>query len=115
MVERPHHYARCMKALSEGQLVTVAEEGRVLDGIVVQVESFLRAVVAVPDEGGGGAFRTVHRKAIAERTQPGEHDESLRKLIRRTPSGHTGAGGGSGRGRGFRGHARGADHRPTGR
>ena len=104
-----------MKALSEGQLVTVAEEGRALDGIVFHVESFLKAVVAVPDEDGGGAFRTVHRKELTERTTPGEHDEALRKLIHRT---HTAArphaGGGVG-GRGARGHARGADHRSTGR
>jgi hypothetical protein len=105
-----------MKALSEGQLVTVAEEGQVLDGIVFHVESFLKAVVAVPDGNGGAAFRTAHRKALTERTRPGEHDESLRKLIRRTPSrARTGARGGSGRGRGSRGHGRGADHRSTGR
>jgi hypothetical protein len=103
-----------MKALSEGQLVTVAEEDQVLDGIVFHVESFVKAVVAVPDGDGGGAFRTVHRKALRERTQSGEHDESLRKLIRRTPS-ETGHGAGGARGRGFRGHARGADHRSTGR
>src|SRR3712207_3741839 len=105
-----------MKALSEGQLVTVAEEGEVLDGIVFHVESFLKAVVAVPDGDGGAAFRTVHRKALTERTRPGEHDESLRKVIRRAPSDpRTGAGGRPGRGRGFRGHTRGADHRSTGR
>ena len=105
-----------MKALSEGQLVTVAEEDQVLDGIVFHVESFLKAVVAVPDGDGGAAFRTVHRKALTERTRPGEHDESLRKVIRRTPSAsRTGAGGGPGRGRGSRGHTRGADHRSTGR
>ena len=105
-----------MNALSEGQLVTVAEDGSVVDGIVFHVDSFLKAVVAVPDADGGAAFRTVHRKALAERAEPGKHDDVLRKLIRRTPSGaRTGAGGGSGRGRGSRGHARGADHRPTGR
>ena len=105
-----------MKALSEGQRVTVAEERQVLDGIVLHVESFLKAVVAVPDGDGGAAFRTVHRKALTERTRPGEHDESLRKVIRRAPSDpRTGAGGRPGRGRGFRGHTRGADHRSTGR
>jgi hypothetical protein len=105
-----------MKALSEGQLVTVAEEDQVLDGIVFHVESFLKAVVAVPDGDGGAAFRTVHRKALTERTRPSQHDESLRKVIRRTPSGsRTGTGGGPGRGRGARGHTRSADHRSTGR
>ena len=105
-----------MKALSEGQLVTVAEEGEALDGIVFHVESFLKAIVAVPDADGGAAFRTVHRKALTERTRAGDHDEVLRKLIRRTPSAaRTGAGGGGGSGRGARGYARGADHRATGR
>ena len=105
-----------MKALTEGQLVTVSEDGNVVDGIVFHVDSFLKAVVAVPDGEGGAAFRTAHRKALAERTTPGEHDELLRKLIRRTPSGaRTGSGGATGRGGGSRGHARGADHRSTGR
>ena len=105
-----------MKPLSEGQLVTVTDDGQTLDGIVFHVESFLKAVVAVPDGESGAAFRTVHRKALAERSEPGEHDETLRKLIRRTPSAaRTGAGGGSGSGRGARGHSRGADHRSTGR
>ena len=104
-----------MKPLSEGQLVTVTDGDESLDGIVFHVESFVKAVVAVPDEEGGGAFRTVHRKAIAERAQPGEHDEALRKLIRRTPSGARSGGGGLGpSGRGARGHTRGADHRSTG-
>ena len=88
-----------MKSLREGQLVTVTEEGEALDGIVYHVESFLKAVVAVP-EGDGGAFRTVHRKALAERTEEGEHDEALRKLIRRTSS----AAGGPVRGGGARPH-----------
>jgi hypothetical protein len=74
----------------------------------------MKAVVAVPDEEGHATFRTVHRKVLAERTEPGEHDEALRKLIRHTPSGarHGSAGGGAvGR---SRGHTRGADHRSTG-
>ncbi|HEX8123770.1 MAG TPA: hypothetical protein VF549_21145 [Solirubrobacteraceae bacterium] len=104
-----------MKPLSEGQLVTVADGDTRVDGIVFHVESFLKAEVAVPD-GDGAAFRTVHRKDLSERTEAGEHDETLRKLIRRTPSGaRSGGGGGGGAGRGSRGHSRGADHRSTGR
>jgi hypothetical protein len=104
-----------MKPLSEGQLVTVVEDGDEVDGIVFHVESFLKAVVAVPDEDGHARFRTVHRKVLAERTEPGEHDEALRKLIRRTPSGaRSGGGAAGGVGRGSRGHTRGADHRSTG-
>ena len=102
-----------MKSLHEGQLVTVTDGDAAVDGIVFQVQSFLKAVVAVPD-GETGAFRTVHRSALSERTEAGEHDDALRKLIRRTPSGARGGGrGGSGIG-GSRGHTRGADHRSTG-
>ena len=103
-----------MKPLSEGQLVTVDENGAQVEGIVFHVESFVKAVVAVPDEEGHGVFRTVHRKTLHEREAPGEHDEALRKLIKRTPSGaRSGAGKGGGVG-GSRGHTRGADHRSTG-
>ena len=105
-----------MKPLREGQLVTVQEDGTAVDGIIFHVESFLKAVVAVPDEEGHGAFRTVHRKALAERSRPGEHDDALRKLISRTPSGaRSGGGAAGGQGHGSRGHSRGADHRSTGR
>lgn len=104
-----------MKALTEGQLVTVTEETQVLDGIVFRVESFLEATVAVPDGDGGAAYRKVHRRALAARTSPSEHDEPLRKLIRRTPSGARSGAGGGGGGRGSHGHGRGADHRSTGR
>ena len=104
-----------MKPLSEGQTVTVIEGGESVDGIVFHVVSFLKAVVVVP-EGDGGAFRTVHRKALSERTEPGEHDEALRKLIRRTSSAAGGpVRGGGARPHGAQAHTRGADHRPTGR
>ena len=103
-----------MKPLREGQLVTVADGDARLDGIVFHVESFLKAEVVVPDGEGGGAFRVVHRKDLAERTDESEHDEALRKLIKRTGSGsRSGGRGGSGVG-GSRGHTRGADHRSTG-
>ena len=103
-----------MKPLREGQLVTVDEDGSRVDGIVFHVESFVKAVVAVADAEGNGMFRTVHRKALQERSDAGEHDEALRKLIRHTPSGaRHGSAGGGGVGR-SRGHTRGADHRSTG-
>ena len=104
-----------MKSLSEGQLVTVVDDGVRVEGIVFHVESFMKAVVAVPDADGHGSFRTVHRKALAERTEAGEHDEVLRKAIRRAGlSGRGGSGGRGGPGGGARGHTRGADHRSTG-
>jgi hypothetical protein len=103
-----------MKSLHEGQLVTVAEGDARLDGIVFQVDSFLKAVVVVADGEGDASFRTVHRNALAERTQPGTNDEVLRKLIRRTPQGARGGRSGGGPVGGARGHTRGADHRSTG-
>ena len=104
-----------MRQLHEGQLVTVTEGDTKLDGIVFQVQGFLKAVVAVPDGEGGAAFRTAHRSALSERTQAGEHDEVLHKLIRRTPSGaRSGGGGATGHGGSSRAHTRGADHRSTG-
>ena len=103
-----------MKQLSEGALVTVDDDGTPTAGIVFRVESFVKAVVVVPDADGVGVFRTVHRKALAPRTEPSEHDEALRKLIRRAPSGSRGGGGGGAPGAGARGHTRGADHRSTG-
>ena len=103
-----------MKPLREGQLVTIADDGAKVDGIVFHVESFVKAEVVVPDDEHGGAFRIVHRKDITERTAPSEHDETLRKIIKRAASGSRGGGrGGSGVG-GSRGHTRGADHRSTG-
>ena len=99
-----------MKSLHEGQLVTVSENGETFDGIVFQVQSVMKAVVAVPDDEHGAAFRTVHRGTLKERG-PGEHDDALKKVIRRTPSGsRSGAGAGV---QGRRGAARAAGHRTT--
>ncbi len=104
-----------MKPLSEGQLVTVEEDATRVDGIVFHVESFMKAIVVVPDSEGHPTFRTVHRSVLGERTTAGEHDDALRELIRRTPSGARSGSGGAGKaGRGSRGHTRGADHRSTG-
>ena len=100
-----------MKPLHEGQLVKVTENGTAVDGIVFQVESVLKAIVAVPDEEHGAAFRTVHRSTIKER-QPGEHDDALRKAIKKSQSlGHGPRG--SGPSRGLRGHTGAAGHRTT--
>ena len=103
-----------MKPLREGQLVTVTDGDSKLDGIVFHVESFLKAEVVVPDGEGGGSFRVAHRKEIGERTAEGEHDEAIRKIIKRAHSdSRSGGRGGSSVG-GSRGHTRGADHRSTG-
>jgi hypothetical protein len=105
-----------MTSLRQGDLVTVAGKGPVLDGIVFQVPSAQKVVVAVPDARRGAVLRTVHPDALAERSAPGAHDEALRRLIRRTPSTVRGdAGGAQGSGRAARGHTRAAMHRTTGK
>ena len=100
-----------MKSLHEGQLVTVTENGESVDGIVFQVQSVLKAVVAVPDTEHGAAFRTVHRATLAERGA-GEHDDALKKVIRRTNSGGRSAA--SGGVQGSRGFGKATGHRKVG-
>jgi hypothetical protein len=105
-----------MKSLQEGQLVTVAGEGAAVDGIVFQVPSFMKVVVAVPDSEHGAVFRTVHRKTLTERENAGADDDAMRRVIRQTPwSVRGGPRGGNGPGQGQRGHARSTMHRTTGK
>jgi hypothetical protein len=101
-----------MKPLREGQLVTVTEDGVTVDGIVAQVPTMLKLVVAVPDEKDDAVLITVHRSALRERTRPGDHDAALRRAMGRA-SGSSRGGPRSGQGR--RGHTRAPTHRPTGR
>jgi hypothetical protein len=103
-----------MKSFSEGQLVTLVEDGSELDGIVVHVPSFVKVEVAVADVERGALFRTVHPKTLRGRSRPGEHDDEMRRQIRRTPSpGRAGPRIGPGGGR--RGHAHVSGHRTTGK
>jgi hypothetical protein len=105
-----------MDSIAAGELVKVAGDGRELDGIVFDMPSRSKVVVAVLDRGRGPRFRTVHPKDLSERTEEGPTDQVLRLLIRRTPP--PVRGGGAGRtaaGRGSRGHSRTAMHRTTGK
>jgi len=105
-----------MTSLREGELVTVAGEGGERDGIVFNVPSRSKVVVAVPDPTRGPVLRTFHPRTLTARTEDGAHDEALRRLIRRTPAVHRGdPRGGGGPGQGPRGHTRSPAHRPTGR
>jgi hypothetical protein len=105
-----------MKSFQEGQLVTLVGEGGTLDGIVVHAPSLVKIEVAVPDAERGPVFRTVHPKTLRERRMAGEHDDALRRLIRRTPSaGRAGPRIGPGGGRGRRGHSQASGHRTTGK
>jgi len=103
-----------MRSFHEGQLVTLVGEDEALEGIVVHTPSLVRIEVAVPDTGDGRVFRAVHPKVLRERSEPGEHDEELRRLIRRTGSASRGGQRG-GFGSGRRGHSRTSGHRTTGK
>jgi hypothetical protein len=102
-----------MRSFHQGQLVTLVGDGEPLEGIVVHAPSLVKIEVAVPDTGHGPVFRTVHPKLLRERTAPGEHDEALRRRIRRTASAGRGPRTGSGSAR--PGHSHPSGHRTTGK
>ena len=103
-----------MRSFHEGQLVTLVAQHEALDGIVVHAQSLVKIEVAVPDTGQGPVFRTVHPKLLRERSVPGEHDDALRRLIRRTASAGRG-GPRTGAGSARRGHSHPSGHRTTGK
>jgi hypothetical protein len=105
-----------MESTSIGELVKVADGGPQLDGIVFDIPSRTKVVVAVVDPSRGPIFRTVNPSTLSERAEEAPTDRALHMLIRRTPTparGRTDAS--SGPGRGSRGHARGTMHRTTGK
>jgi len=105
-----------MDETSVGELVKVAGVGPVLEGIVFDMPSSSKVVVAVMDPARGPAFRTVNPKALTERTEAGASDRALWALIRRTPQPARGGGAaGVAGGRGRSGYKRGPVHRTTGR
>lgn len=105
-----------MESTSPGELVKVASGGPVLDGIVFDLPSRTKVVVAVVDPVRGPGFRTVNPATLSERTDDGPQDEALRLLIKRTPQPARGAGrGGESSGRGRAGHSGPSMHRPTGK
>jgi hypothetical protein len=105
-----------MDVTTTGGLVSVAGRGPALDGIVFDIPSVSKVVVAVVDPKHGPLFRTVEPKTLTERDREGPHDRALRQLIRRTPSPTRGAGrGDAGSRQGRSGFKRGATHRTTGK
>jgi hypothetical protein len=102
-----------MKSFHEGQLVTLVGEPGEIDGIVVHAPSLVKVEVALPDAERGAVFRMVHPKMLRERSVAAEHDDALRRRIRRTSS--AGPRGGPGVGHGRRGHSHVAGHRTTGK
>jgi hypothetical protein len=105
-----------MESVSVGGLVKVAVGGPELDGIVFDIPSRSKVIVAIVDRGRGPVMRAVHPDALTERAEEGPDDRALRLLVRRTPLPARGnAGGSTATGRGSRGHTRGTMHRTTGR
>jgi hypothetical protein len=105
-----------MEPTSAGELVKVATGGPEIDGIVFDVPSSSKVVVAVMDRDRGPVLRTVHPETLTERTEAGPDDRALLLLIRRTPPAVRGAArSGNSGGQGRAGHKRAAMHRTTGK
>jgi hypothetical protein len=105
-----------MESTTAGDLVKVATGGPELDGIVFDVPSHNKVVVAIMDSARGPVFRTVNVSMLSERTEESPDDGALRLLIRRTPQPvHSASRGGGGTGQGRSAHTRAATHRTTGR
>jgi hypothetical protein len=105
-----------MKSFHEGQLVTLVGDREQLDGIVVHAPSLVKIEVVLADAERGPVFRVVHQRRLRERSTPGEHDDALRRLIRRNASaGRASPRGGPGAGHGRRGHSHTSWHRTTGK
>jgi hypothetical protein len=105
-----------MEPLTAGQLVKVAAGGPELDGIVFDIPSAAKVVVAVVDPKRGPVMRTVPVDALTEREDEGADDPALHALIRRTPHAvQGGARAGAGPVAARSGHTRAAMHRTTGK
>jgi hypothetical protein len=105
-----------MEPITVGELVKVATGGRDVNGIVFDIPSATKVVVAVVEPGRGPTFRTVNPVALSDRSAEGPDDKPLRLLIRRTPSPiHGAARGAPGSGRASAGHTRAATHRTADR
>jgi hypothetical protein len=106
-----------MEQTTDGELVTITDDGRAIDGIVFDAPSKSKVTVAVMDPVRGPVFRTVRPDMLTERTEAGSGDRALSLLIRRTWQGRPGgsAPGGAAATRGQDGHTRAAMHRTTGK
>lgn len=97
-------------------LVTVSGARAAVDGIVFDVPSKSKVVVAVMESKRGPVFLTVNPADLTPRTEVGRDDPALRLLLRRTPSPvRGGARGGGLSGHSRSGFQRGTAHRSTGR
>jgi hypothetical protein len=105
-----------MAVVHAGDRISVDDGGVVRDGIVFDVPSRAKVVVAVFDARRGPVLRTVHPDGVSERAEDGARDHEIRLLIRRTPPPVRGGEGiGAGAGQRRAGHTRAAIHRTTGK
>jgi hypothetical protein len=105
-----------MEEMAAGDLVKVATAGPQIDGIVFDLPTASKVVVAVVDRSRGPVMRTVLRTALSERAEAGPDDRALQLLVRRTPhAAHAATRGGSGADQRRAGHKRAAMHRTTGK
>jgi|SRR4051794_21402531 len=105
-----------MEQIDAGDLVKVDIGGPQIDGIVFDVPSASKVVVAVVDRKRGPLMRTVARTALSPREEAGDDDRALQLLVRRTPPAvHPAARGANGPGQRRAGHSRAAMHRTTGK
>jgi hypothetical protein len=103
-----------MESPAVGDLVKVSTGGPPADGIVFDIPSAQKVVVAIVDPRRGPVLRTVRPGTLSVRTTEGAHDVALRQLIRRRPPpGQRTVRGGPSGGRGRAGHTRGATHRTS--
>jgi hypothetical protein len=104
-----------MEPTRVGDLVTVEATGRDVNGIVFDLPSPAKAIVAVIDRTRGPVLRSFDSKLLSERTAAAPEDKALRLLIRRSAtSGRGSSRAGQGGVSGHSGHTRGADHRSNG-
>ncbi len=105
-----------MEPLSAGDLVTIATGGAPTGGIVMDVPSDAKVIVAMMDRKRGPVLRTVDAATLTAREDAGSDDHALTLLIRRTPrpAGAT-TRGGSNASSGRAAHTRAAMHRTTGK
>jgi hypothetical protein len=105
-----------MDQIGAGDLVKVDLGGPQCDGIVFDLPSASKVVVAMMDRRRGPVMRTVPRAALTPRAEAGLDDRALQLLVRRTPPPvHAAERGANGPGQRRAGHARAAMHRTTGK
>ena len=77
LIEPRTRYLYPVETIAPGELVRVAGRGPDLDGIVFDIPSHSKVVVAVVEPGRGPTFRTVHPAALTERGGAGSRRSGI--------------------------------------